>query len=299
MCREIARGEEIVEVIGDYFESNSPKGLDYKPKDTSKFNDCSILISLNDIHYGASHNNYWGKYSPDICRQMMCGYLDKIRGIIKTHKPSEAVVWMNGDAISGNIHETVKLSNKENVVSQVINVSNVIIDFLTELSALIPRVRYCSVAGNHSRITEKELAPKGERLDDLVEEICRRALQNNKKVVFGEYDKIDDTMYYVNVRGNGCVGVHGDYDPTPAKVALLPSMVGYPVDIVLTAHLHHNAINTINGVKVIMAGSFQGMDDYCVERRIIGRPEQMVTVVNDDGILCNYEIDLSEFVYER
>lgn len=299
MCREMAREEEILEVIGNYLESNIIEGLDYKPNVISKSTNNALLISLNDIHYGATHDNYWGVYNPDICRNMMRGYLDRIREIAKVHKPIEAVVWMNGDAISGNIHETVKLSNKENVVDQVINVSNIIIDFLTELSKTFSRVRYCSVAGNHSRITQKEFAPKGERLDDLVEEICKKALQNNKRVVFNDYEKIDDTMYIVNVMGNNCIGVHGDYDPTPSKVALLPSMVGRPVDVILTAHMHHNSTDTINGVNIIMAGSFQGMDDYCVERRIIGYPEQMVTVINNKGILCNYGIDLSEYAHEE
>ena len=274
MCREEARNEEILDVIRDYFETNKLQGLKYSTsKSVSRRNNCAMLISLNDIHYGASHDNYWGSYNPDICRKMMNGYLRRIEAIAKIHKPSEAVVWMNGDAISGNIHETVKLSNKENVVKQIIGVTDIIIDFLNELSKMFPKVRYCSVAGNHSRLAEKDMSPKGERLDDLVENICEKALSANPRVVFGDYEKVDDTIYVVNVCGNTCVGVHGDYDPTPAKVALLPAMVGRPVNIILTAHMHHNATDSINGVKIIMAGSFQGMDDYCVERRILGCPE--------------------------
>ena len=42
-----------------------------------------------------------------------------------------------------------------------------------------------------------------------------------------------------------------------------------------------------------MAGSFQGMDSFCVEKRIVGEPEQMVCVCDDGGIRCHYDIPLN------
>ena len=41
-----------------------------------------------------------------------------------------------------------------------------------------------------------------------------------------------------------------------------------------------------------MAGSFMGVDDFCVQKRIYGTPEQMVCVCDDTGIVCHYDIDL-------
>ena len=46
------------------------------------------------------------------------------------------------------------------------------------------------------------------------------------------------------------------------------------------------------GVKTIMAGSFLGMDDYCVQKRIVGRAEQMVCVCDENGVRCSYGIPL-------
>ena len=298
VCRDAARDEEIKDLLKEYFSSSDLVSLDYKPSNVA-YTDTSMLVSLNDIHYGASHDNYWGVYNPEVCRKMLCGYLDRIKGIAKVHKPKECVVWMNGDAISGNIHETVKLSNKEHVVSQLKSVSRLIIGFIDELAKNFETVRFCCVAGNHSRITDKDSAPKGERLDDIIEFCCELAFANNPRVKIYDYEKIDDTMYAIDVCGNTIVGIHGDYDGSDGKLALLPTMIGRPVDIVLTAHMHHNSMNTINGVKIIMAGSFQGMDDYCVERRIFGYPEQVVTLVDDKGIVCNYDINLSEFAREE
>ena len=44
--------------------------------------------------------------------------------------------------------------------------------------------------------------------------------------------------------------------------------------------------------KTVMAGSFLGMDDFCVSKRIYGRPEQMVCICDESGIRCSYNVPL-------
>ena len=87
-------------------------------------------------------------------------------------------------------------------------------------------------------------------------------------------------------------GVHGDFDGSPGKVQSLQAMAGRPVYAVLSGHLHHNKTDEVQGVKTVMAGSFLGMDDYCVQKRIVGRAEQMVCVCDESGIRCTYGIPL-------
>lgn len=87
-------------------------------------------------------------------------------------------------------------------------------------------------------------------------------------------------------------GVHGDYDGSAAKVQALQTMVGKPVYAVLSGHLHHNKVDVVQGIKTVMAGSFLGIDDYCIQKRIFGKPEQMVCVCDENGILCHYDISL-------
>jgi hypothetical protein len=48
----------------------------------------------------------------------------------------------------------------------------------------------------------------------------------------------------------------------------------------------------VQGVKTIMSGSFLGMDDYCVQKRIYGQAEQMVCVCDEHGIRCSYPVPL-------
>lgn len=292
VVRERARQEELNEILVEAVKSGDLPRLNYEfPGVEASDND--LLVSLNDIHYGADVHNYWNTYNSDICRDMMCRYLDRIISIAKTHGSENCIVWENGDAISGNIHYSLSVTNKENVIEQIKGVSELISEFLAALSKHFKHVTFVSVSGNHSRLNpSKDLALPSERLDDLVEWYLAARLQNFENVSIGGGERVDDSMYVIDVRGKIYCGVHGDYDGSPGKVQTLQTMVGRPVYAVLSGHLHHNRIDEVQGVKSIMAGSFLGMDDYCIQKRIFGRAEQMVCVCDETGVRCSYGVSL-------
>ena len=296
LIRERSRQEELNEILVEAVKSGNLPRLAYEPCHIEP-SDNDLLVSLNDIHYGADVDNHWNTYNSNVCREMMCRYLDKVIAIGETHGSENCIVWSNGDAISGNIHQSIAITNKENVIEQIKGVSELIAEFIAELSKHFKSVIFVSVAGNHSRITpNKDDALLGERLDDLVEWYLGARLQNFENVTIGAAEgssaKIDSTMYLINVRGKTYCGVHGDFDGSASKVQALQTMARTPLYAVLSGHLHHNKIDEVQGVKTIMAGSFLGMDDYCVQKRIYGKAEQMVCVCDADGVRCSYSVPL-------
>ena len=292
LIRERSRQEELNEILVEAVRFGNLPQLHYERFDIAP-SDNDLLVSLNDIHYGANVSNFWNTYNSDVCREMMCRYLDRIISIGETHRSENCVVWANGDEISGNIHQSIAVTNKENVIEQTKGVSELIAEFLAELSRHFNNVTFVSVAGNHSRIEpNKDRALIIERLDDLVEWYLGARLQNFENVTIGGGEKIDHTIYLVDVRGQTYCGVHGDFDGSTSKVQALQAMAGRPIYAVLSGHLHHNKIDEVQGVKTIMAGSFLGMDDYCVQKRIVGRAEQMVCVCDENGVRCSYDIPL-------
>lgn len=292
LVRERSRQEELNEIITQAVSSGDLPALEYEPKHIEP-SDNDLLVSLNDIHYGASYSNFWGEYNSDICRGMMRRYLDKIIQVASIHHSENCIVWENGDAISGSIHKTIQITNKENVIDQVIGVSELIAEFIGELSKHFNHVGFVSVAGNHSRLDpNKDNALLDEHLDDLVEWYLKARLQNFTNVHFGIGKKIDPTMYLLDVRGQQYVGVHGDFDGSAAQIQSIQTMAGCPVYAVLSGHLHHNKVDMVQGIKTVMAGSFLGMDDFCVRKRIYGIPEQMICVCDESGIVCHYDAPL-------
>lgn len=292
LLRERARQEELNDIITSAVMNGDLPELEYDPGLVT-YSGRDLLVSLNDIHYGAVVDNYWHKYNSDICAEMMAKYLAKVIKIADEMNAENCIIWCNGDEISGNIHYSIAVSNKENVIDQIVGVSELIAKFIAELSRHFNYVKYVSVSGNHSRINpNKDLALNDERLDDLVEWYLKARLQNFDNVEIGAGVRVDPTMYMIDVRGKTYVGVHGDFDATDAKVQALQIMAQKPVYAVLSGHLHHNKIDSVQGIKTIMAGSFLGMDSYCVTKRIYGAPEQLVCVVNEDGVECVFDVAL-------
>lgn len=295
VVRERARQEELNEILEAAIRKGNLPALEYQPRAVSTHGNNDLLVSLNDIHYGATVQNFWNTYNSDICREMMCHYLDHIVSIAETHGSENCVVWANGDLISGNIHYGISVTNKENVIEQIKGVSELIAEFIAELSKHFNHVQFVSVAGNHSRLNpNKDKTIPDERLDDLVEWYLSARLQDFGNVTIGGFDKIDNTMYLMDIRGKTYCGVHGDYDGSASKIQALQTMAGRPVYAVLSGHMHHNKFDNVQGIKTVMAGSFLGMDNFCVEKRIYGEPEQTVCVCDPAGIRCLYNVPLKD-----
>lgn len=292
IVRDRSRQEELNEIIVNAIHDGDLPQLNYE-RSFVEAGGNDLLVSLNDLHYGAVHSNYWDEYNSDIARDMISYYIDKIIEIAETHHSENCIIWENGDAISGSIHRSIQITNKENVIEQVMGASELIAEFIAELSKHFRTVKFVSVSGNHSRVeANKDNALVEERLDDLIEWYITARLQNFGNVEIGFGEKIDSTMYLINIRGKNYCGIHGDFDNSAAKVQSLQTMVGKPLYAILSGHMHHNKVDEVQGVKTVMAGSFLGMDDYCIQKRIYGQPEQMVCVCDDSGIICHYDIPL-------
>ena len=262
--------------------------------------DNTLLVSLNDLHYGANIDNAWCRYNSDVCAQMMQKYIERIVSIGNIHMSEDCVIWAAGDCISGNIHRTIQITNKENVIEQIMGVSELIAQFIAELSKHFRTVRFISVAGNHSRIEpNKENSLTAERLDNLVEWYLSARLQNYENVIIDSSHRLDDTISMFSIRGKNYLLCHGDFDDSPAKIQALQTMACAPVYAVLMGHKHHNQTDVVQGIRTVMAGSFQGMDSFCVEKRIFGQPEQMICVCDESGIVCHYDIPLTEPVQAK
>lgn len=291
IVRERSRQEELNEILVDAVKHGGLPRLNYEPAYIEPSTN-DLLVSLNDIHYGIDINNAWNTYNPDVCRDMMRKYLDRILSIAQTHRSENCIVYNCGDSISGKIHLTIQITNKENVVEQIKGVSELIAEFLAELSSHFNTVKYVSVSGNHSRLDTKENSPYDERMDDLIEWYLAARLQDFENIQIDTQSRVDATMFITDIRGKTYCGVHGDFDGSATKIAALQAMAQRPLYAILSGHKHHNMCDEVQGVKTVMAGSFLGIDDFCIQKRIFGKPEQMVCVCDNTGIVCHYDIAL-------
>lgn len=257
--------------------------------------DNDLLVVLSDLHIGATFESLWGEYNTSIAKERLDKYLNEILKIQKTHKSEKCVISLQGDIISGNIHRTIQISNKENVIEQIKIAIELITSFCYELTKHFSQVYFYNVSGNHSRIIEsKDEAVHRERLDDLIGWDVGRSLSHIKNFHAMSHRHLDIGIADLTVRNKTYVAIHGDNDQFNKQGVLgLCSMLGFFPEAVLYGHLHTPSYDEVNGIKMVRSGSLCGSgDDYTISKRLTGDPSQTVLVCDDNGIRCIYNVNL-------
>ena len=296
--REEARKESLVDLVRRVFvETVVP--FDYHQGDiASGINDDELVVCLSDLHVGIVCDNYWNQFNTNILKERLYKYLDEIRDIQRIHSCKKCYLVLGGDNVSGLIHANLRLQNNENVIQQLKIASEYIGNFVNELVKMnaFEEIEVRSVAGNHSRLSQnKEDHLKGEELDELIPFYLSLMFKNNDMVKIYEDSPIDSTINsFVTNGGKLFYIVHGDKDSVSKVVADLTLMVGRKPDGIIMGHRHHNAFDTIHGVKVVQCGCAVGTDTHCVDIRISGEPEQCVFITNSKRTMkCLYDIGLN------
>ena len=258
----------------------------------NKSND-DMIVCLSDLHIGATFYGFDGYYDSSIAKERLNKYLSEIIEIQDTHKAENCTVVLLGDIISGAIHKTISITNKENVIEQVKLACEYISDFVYEIGKYFNKVELRGVSGNHSRIADKEDALLGERLDTLIIWFVKSMLKNVQNITV-EDENIDDTLSTFFVRDKLYYAVHGDFDGTStsavAKLVLWSKNTPY---CILCGHKHYPATDDVSGIKIVQSGSMAGSgDEFTRQKRLTGDPSQTVLVVNKNGIKCHYPIVL-------
>lgn len=252
-----------------------------------------LLVILSDLHIGQCFSSSWGEYNSTIAQDRLDKLLLEVVNIGRRHNSEKVFVSIQGDLISGSIHKTLAITNRENVIEQIQKAAELITSFCYELSKHFNEVLISNVSGNHSRIDRKEDALHDERLDDLISWIVENSMKHidSVKVL---HKNIDTGISEINIRGKKYIACHGDYDSfTRSGVANLVLMLGFVPYAVTFGHMHTCAVNECNGIKMIRGGSLSGSgDSYTIEKRLSGRPSQMVCVCSEKGVEAYYTVDL-------
>lgn len=261
--------------------------------DVNISSDNDILIILSDFHIGQCFRSMWGEYNSNIAKKRLNQLLNEVIAIQKMHDSEKCYVSLQGDMISGNIHKTIQVKNRENVIEQIKVASELISSFCYELSNVFNSVFISSVVGNHSRMDRKDESLHDERLDDVITWGVGLSLKHIKNIHLLD-NNLDSGIAKMNIRGKTYIAVHGDYDHySKSGVSNLCMHLGFIPYAVTFGHLHTCAVDESSGVKMIRGGSLAGSgDDYTIEKRLSGKPSQMVCVCNNKGVSCYYPIEL-------
>lgn len=297
LLREQGRMESMFDIVKRAIEEYKPVNFDYTPSIVPD-SDNDLIIHLTDVHGGVNIDSPFNVFNMEVLEQRLKNYLDEIYDIQNTYKSQNAYVIIGGDLIQGLIHTNARIEAKENIVMQIMEVTDLVSNFIYELSRIFQNVEVHTTAGNHSRSTaNKEESVRGENFDLLVPFACKKNLKNIENVRFVD-NYLDCDIATFKVRGHMVYATHGDKDTAKnvvyhmtqfARKAKLPLP-----DLCYLGHRHTNGLTTVDDVKVIESGCVDGMDSFAIEKRLVGTPEQTVTVVTAKKrikALCDIQID--------
>lgn len=255
--------------------------------------DNDILIILSDLHIGQCFSSMWGEYNSDVAKRRLNQLLNEIISIQKLHNSEKCYVSCQGDLLSGNIHKSIQVSNRENVIEQIKIATELISSFCYELTKYFETVFMSNVSGNHSRMDRKDDAIHDERMDDIISwgiELSLKHIDNFHVLK----RNLDTGIADLSIRGKSYIAVHGDYDSfSKSGVSNLCMSLGFLPYAITFGHLHTCSVDESNSVKMIRGGSLAGCgDSYTIEKRLTGKPSQMVCVCNNKGVKAYYPIEL-------
>lgn len=286
-----ARAEDILDKLSDSLVSIG--NVQFPNHPVSGFtSDNDMIVLLSDLHIGATFNNRFGRYDTDIAIDRMSELIDNVIELQKIHNSENCYVLSLGDQISGIIHKTIQVTNRENVIEQVKIATELISNFCYKLSQHFNNVNLISVSGNHSRLApNKDNAMHDDRLDDLISWAVGLSLYNVDNFHVIE-NNIDTSIAMFSVRGKSYVATHGDYDGfNKGDTQKLVSVIREFPEAWFTGHLHTIAVDEVNEIKMIRGGSLAGSgDDYTIEKRLTGKASQLVCIADDNGLKAYYPI---------
>ena len=279
-----ARYENLVEVMRDAIEYMP--NLEFRSRHVDS-NDVKAILLVSDLHYGALIDNPINFYDTGVCKERMNTLLNKTIRYCTIHHVKELYVNLAGDLVCGNIHLGSRVEQEEDIITQTMQVAELLANFLSELSKHVDNIVLVCVQGNHSRVNPDLKANLNqENFERIIFEYIKMRLPKIKMLRNGNEDwiayDIGDKKIFLE---------HGDKSSVSSAKEKAVNMVGYAPDVILFGHFHHMELNDKNGTDVVVNGSVMGVDSYAIRRRFNTNPYQVMQVYDGDDT-CTYKLVL-------
>lgn len=284
LLRESARYEHIVDVLKQEIDNVEPIKLN-SVMSANPTNVEAVLI-LSDFHYGFMVDNVLNEYNTQIANERLETLLKKTIYYCQIHRVETLHLGLAGDLICGAIHLQSRVAAEEDLISQVINVSELLANFINELKAKVPNVKVWGVIGNHSRVNaDKKSNMPAENFERLIFKYIEARLPNVTVATNGLEDwitfKVKDQLAFMT---------HGDKDSLSNIKLHAVNLLGKVPDRIYFGHIHHMNIKDDNGTEIVVNGSIVSTDEYAMGLRCNTKPYQVLQIFDND--VCTYKISL-------
>lgn len=290
--RRLSRESTIKEIAYDYAKvMNKDKILQQSPVQFRPSANEGVLL-LSDWHYGMVCDNPWNKFDPDICKQRVNTLLNKVINIVTKESINKVNVLDLADLIAGRIHTQIRIESRFDVITQTMQVAEILAEFLNELSSHC-FVSFYSCLDNHSRLEpNKKESMDLESLARLIPWYLTERLKHNDSIEICD-NKYGADIITCRIAGHNVIGVHGDNDQPRTALERLSLMTHEHYDMLCTAHFHHFSCDENHQTIIVSNSSLMGVDRYAEKLRLTSDPSQTFVVATPENVCeCIYRIVL-------
>ena len=288
--RRLAREESIIEIAkyaANEVAKNNPitfTGLQFVENTSAE-----AIAVISDWHYGIEVHNHWNEFNTEICKDRVNKYLNKLLETCDMFNITKIHLVNLSDLIAGRIHNTIRFESREDVISQTIHVSEILAQFINELTKRGYDVEYYDCLDNHSRLEPiKSDSLDLESLVRIIPWYLSERFKSEPSLTIHKNEYSDDIITFDVLKGKYKIGaVHGHKDRPQQVIKNLTLMTKENFDLILTAHLHHWAGDETNRTVQISNGSLMGTDTYAKDLRLDSQPSQNIIIATNDSV-CDY-----------
>lgn len=281
IIRRQARLEHLEDCIKETIHQYEPVKLPERTLNNKENKEAMITIS--DWHIGMKFEGRFNTFNHDIAEQRIAKVKNKTLDMVKKENINTLHIANLGDMISGGIHVSTRVQAEEDVIQQVIRVSEYLKQFIKTFLDEGIQVEYYNIIGNHGRYqgNKSEVAGIEENFEKLILTILDTAFSN-----YRNYNSTGcrDGIIEVEISGQKIILAHGDMDKNTNAAMRLPQLFGYVPNYIITGHIHHNTSKDFGVTEHIVNPSLIGADDYATGGRFGGKPGQKLILFNETDI---------------
>ena len=281
----LIRRQARLENLEDYFKevTENFEGVSL-PKTKSNTEDKKeAMIAISDWHIGMEFEGRFNTFNHEVAEQRIAKVKDKTLDTVRKENIDTLHIANLGDMISGGIHVSTRVQAEEDVIQQVIRVSEYLKQFIKTFLDEGIQVEYYNIIGNHGRYQSNKSEVAG------IEENFEKLILTILDTAFSNYDNYNSTgcrdgIIETEISGQKIILAHGDYDKSTNAALRLPQLFSYVPDYIITGHIHHSTSKDFGVTEHIVNPSLIGADDYATGGRFGGKPGQKLILFNESDI---------------
>ena len=275
--------DRLCDEVRGYLERNPyrPQLAPFKaPKVGGKATEHEMLACISDAHFPEvvdPAQTFGIAYNGDVCKRRIEYLRDKIIRFADLHQSAYPVrkltVNVNGDMISGDIHEELEVTNQMPTSEAMVKMAYMLFETGCAFAEHFPQVEFIVMPGNHPRVTQKPRFKQKWNNWEWVMGMFLAALAKGTFNVIVPRDLVyrhrvfDFTVglsHGDGVKAQSFAGIpHYAMERRRTKLQSLLKQLGQrELDLLIYGHFHQLIFEEGQGCSLLVNGSIKGGDEF-------------------------------------